>query len=146
MVQIIGIAAVLLVGLLLRPVYIFGLLETIATLAVIIIYCVANLALTAYIRREHAAHFNIWHHVVSPWIGTLALLPVLFVTMYPEPEWPYNIAPYFLLVSLMAGFGYMQWLESRRPGALLRGATMLVGSRSTSEGDVDWDKSIAPPS
>ena len=95
-------------------------------------------------RREHPAHFNIWHHVVSPWIGTLALLPVLFVTMYPEPEWPYNIAPYFLVVSLIAGFGYMQWLESRHPGALLRGATMLVGSRSTSEGDVDWDKPIAP--
>ncbi len=64
--------------------------------------------------------------------------------MYPEPEWPYNIAPYFLVVSLIAGFGYMQWLESRHPGALLRGATMLVGSRSTSEGDVDWDKPIAP--
>ena len=110
----------------------------------IIIYCVANLALTAYIRREHPENFNIWHHVVSPWIGTLALLPVLFVTMYPEPEWPYNIAPYFLVVSLIAGFGYMQWLESRHPGALLRGATMLVGSRSTSEGDVDWDKPIAP--
>jgi amino acid transporter len=143
MVQIVGIAAVLLVGLLLRPVYIVGLLETIATLAVIIIYCVANLALTAYIRREHPAHFNIWHHVVSPWIGTLALLPVLFVTMYPEPEWPYKIAPYFLVVSLV-GFVYMQRLESRHPGALLRGATMLVGSRSTSEGDVDWDKPIAP--
>jgi hypothetical protein len=45
---------------------------------------------------------------------------------------------------LIAGFGYMQWLESRHPGALLRGATMLVGSRSTQEGDVDWDKPIAP--
>jgi amino acid transporter len=144
MVQIVGIAAVLLVGLLLRPVYIFGLLETIATLAVIIIYCVANLALTAYIRREHPENFNIWHHMVSPWIGTLALLPVLFVTMYPEPEWPYNIAPYFLVVSLIAGFVYMRRLESRHPGALQRGATMLVGSRSTSEGDVDWDKPIAP--
>jgi amino acid transporter len=144
MVQIGGIAAVLLVGLLLRPVYIFALLETIATLAVIIIYCVANLALTAYVRREHRENFNLWQHVVSPWIGTLALLPVLFVTMYPEPEWPYNIAPYFLVVSLIAGFGYMQWLESRRPGALQRGATMLVGSRSTPAGDVDWDKPIAP--
>jgi hypothetical protein len=111
---------------------------------VIIIYCVANLALTAYIRREHAAHFSIWRHVVSPWIGTLALLPVLFVTIYPEPEWPYNSAPYFLVVSLIAGFGYMHWIELRRPGALLRGATMLVGSRSTQEGDVHWDQPIAP--
>jgi amino acid transporter len=143
-VQIAGAVAVLLVGLLLRPVYIFGLLETIATLAVIVIYCVANLALTAYIRREHGDDFSIWHHLVSPWIGTLALLPVLFVTVYPVPEWPYNIAPYFLVASLIAGFAYMQWNETRHPGALRRGATMLIGSRSTVEGDVDWDQPIAP--
>jgi amino acid transporter len=143
-VQIIGIVAVLLVGVLLRPEYIFGLLETIATLAVIVIYIVANLALTSYIRREHRDNFSIWHHVVSPWIGTLALLPVLFVTVYPVPAWPYSIAPYFFVVSLIAGFAYMQWNEMRHPGALKRGATMLVGSRSTAEGDVDWDKPISP--
>jgi amino acid transporter len=50
--QIFGIVAILLVGLLLRPEYIFGFLETIATLAVIVLYCMANLALTSYIRRE----------------------------------------------------------------------------------------------
>jgi len=79
---------VLLVGWCCDPVYIFGLLETIATLAVIIIYCVANLALTA----TSAANTRKIQHLaprVSPWIGTLALLPVLFVTMYPpSPEWP----------------------------------------------------------
>ncbi len=144
MVQIVGIAAVLLIGLLLRPSYIFGLLETIATLAVIVIYCTANLALTSYMRREHPEDFNVWHHAVSPWLGTLALLPVLFVTVYPVPEWPYNITPYVFLAALVAGFIYMQRLESRKPGALRRGATMMVGSRNTAEGDVDWDKPIAP--
>src|SRR6204780_1577408 len=117
-VQIVGIVAVLLIGLLLRPAYIFGLLETIATLAVIVLYCMANLALTSYIRREHRDNFSVWHHVVSPWIGTLALVPVFFVTVYPMPPWPYNIAPFFFVGSLLAGFGYMQWLELRNPGAL----------------------------
>ncbi len=143
-VQIVGIVAVLLIGLLLQPVYIFGLLETIATLAVIVIYCTANLALTSYMRREHREDFSVWHHVVSPWIGTLALLPVLFVTIYPVPAWPYNITPYLFVAALIGGFVYMQRLESRKPGALRRGATMMVGSRSTAEGDVDWDKPIAP--
>ena len=59
--------------------------------------------------------FNVWHHVVSPWIGTLALLPVLFVTIYPVPAWPYNITPYLFLGALIAGFVYMQRLESRNP-------------------------------
>jgi amino acid transporter len=143
-VQIVGIVAVLLIGLLLQPSYIFGLLETVATLAVIGIYCTANLALTSYMRREHAEDFNVWYHVVSPWIGTLALLPVLFVTIYPVPAWPYNLVPYIFLAALMAGFIYMQRLESRSPGALRKGATMMVGSRSTAEGEVDWDQPTAP--
>ncbi len=138
-VQIAGIVSVLLVGLLLRPIYIFGLLETIATLAVIVIYCVANVALTAYIRKEHREDFSIWRHVVSPTLGTLALVPVFFVTIYPVPEWPYNIAPYCFLITLVAGFAYMLWNEYRHPGALRKGATMMVGSRSTSGGEVDWD-------
>jgi amino acid transporter len=141
--QISGLAAVLLVGLLLRPEDIFGFLGTIATLAVIVLYCMANLALTSYIRRELPNHFSIWRHAVIPWIGTLALLPVLFVTVYPVPGPPYNITPYLFLVALIAGFGYMHWRESRSPGALARGATMLVGSRLDPEGDVDWDPPAA---
>jgi amino acid transporter len=140
--QLSGIVAILLVGLLLEPADIFGFLGTIATLAVIILYVMANLALTAYIRREHAADFNIWRHGVLPWIGTLALLPVLFVTVYPRPPWPFNITPYIFIAALIVGFGYMLWRESRNPGALRRGATVLVGQSSDEQGDVNWD---APP-
>jgi amino acid transporter len=125
-VQIIGIASVLLVGLLLRPDYIFDFLGTIATLAVIILYAMANMALTLYMRWEQPAKFAVWQHVVVPWIATLALLPVLFVTVYPEPAWPYNMTPYLFVVSLVAGFAYMQWRESRNPESLRRGAVMLI--------------------
>ena len=143
--QLSGIVAILLVGLLLQPADIFGFLGTITTLAVIILYVMANLALTAYIRREHPAEFNLWRHGVLPWIGTLALLPVLWVTVYPVPAWPYNITPYIFIAALVVGFGYMQWREARNPGALRRGATVLVGARSDAEGDVDWDAPAAPP-
>jgi len=143
--QIVCMVSVLLVGFLLKPTYIFGMLETIATLAVIVLYCTANLALTAYIRREHPEDFSLWKHLVSPWVATLALLPVLFVTVFPVPDWPYNIAPYLFLATLAAGFGYMYWLEQRHPGALQRGATMMVGHPSDRQGDVDWDKPVLPP-
>jgi amino acid transporter len=139
--QMVGIGAVFLVGVLLAPEYIFGFLETISALAVIVLYCMANLALTSYMRRVHPDSFSFWKHLVVPWLATLALLPVLFVTIFPVPAWPYNIAPYLFLAALLVGYAYMQWRESRVPGALLRGATMLVGS-STTEGEVDWD---APP-
>ena len=144
-IQILGIVAAVLVGLLLRPVDILGFLGTIATLAVIILYSMANLALTSYIRREHPDDFSVWRHAVIPWIGTLALLPVLFVTIYPVPPWPYNITPYLFVVMLILGFGYMQWREMSHPGVLRRGATMLVGRRTDAEGDVDWDSPAVPP-
>jgi len=142
--QIIGIVAILLVGTLLAPDTIFGFLGTITTLAVIVLYIMANLALTAYIRREHASDFNFWRHGVLPWIGTLALLPVLWITVYPVPPWPYRITPYLFVAALIVGFGYMQWRERRNPGALKRGATALVGRPADAEGDVDWDAPAAP--
>jgi amino acid transporter len=144
--QIAGIIPVLLVGLLLRPADIFGFLGTIATLAVIILYSLANLALMSYVRRELPQQFSLWRHAVIPGIGTLALIPVLFVTVYPIPSWPYNITPYLFIIALVGGFGYMRWLESYRPGALRQGATMLVGSPFEGEGDVDWDSTAAASS
>src|SRR5580692_1150353 len=131
-------------GTLLAPDTIFGFLGTITTLAVIVLYIMANLALTAYIRREHPGAFNIWRHGVLPWVGTLALLPVLWVTVYPVPPWPYRITPYLFVAALLVGFGYMVWREKRNPGALQRGATMLVGKPADAEGDVDWDDATAP--
>jgi amino acid transporter len=136
-VQLSGFAAILLVGFLLQPDTIFGFLETIATLAVIILYAMANLALTSYMRREQQAKFTIWQHVVVPWIATLALIPVLFVTVYPKPAWPYSLTPYLFLAGLLAGFAYMQWRESRHPGALRRGAMMLIRTGGTPERDVE---------
>ena len=137
--QVCGLVPVLLVGLLLRPVDIFNFLGTIATLAAILLYAMANLALMAYVRRELPQQFSIWRHAVVPWMGTLALVPVFFVTVYPVPAWPYNITPYCFAAILMAGVGYMYWLASRDPEALRRGATTLVGSPLDEAGDVDWD-------
>jgi amino acid transporter len=142
-VQISGVVAILLVGLLLHPDTIFGFLETIATLAVIVLYAMANLALTRFMRREQRAEFTVWQHVVVPWIATLVLIPVLFVTVYPEPAWPYNLTPYLFLAGLVAGFGYMQWRESRNPGALRRGALMLIRTGAASEQDTGPDKPSA---
>jgi hypothetical protein len=47
--------------------------------------------------------------------------------------------PYIFIAALLIGGGYMIWLERRRPGALQRGATELVGKTTDKEGDVNWD-------
>jgi amino acid transporter len=130
--QIIGLASILLVGWWLRPDYIFSFLGTIATFAVVLIYVMANLSLTPYMRREQQAHFSGWRHVVVPWVATLVLMPVLFVTVYPFPPWPYSLTPFLFVLSLVAGFAYMQWREWRNPGTLRRGATMITSSSQAS--------------
>jgi len=141
--QICGLVPVLLVGELLRPGDIFGFLGTIATLAAIVLYAMANLALIAYVRRELPEQFSVWRHAAIPWMGTLALVPVFFVTVYPVPDWPINITPYLFAGLLLVGVAYMYWLLSHAPGALGRGATMLVGSPIDTAGDVDWDKTAS---
>ena len=60
-------------------------------------------------------------------------------TVYPVPAWPINLTPYVFIVVLLVGVGYMIWLERKRPGALQRGATKLVGRTTDAQGDVDWD-------
>jgi amino acid transporter len=152
--QLLGFGVVLVVGLLLKPENIFGLLGTISALAAIVLYCMANLALTSYMRREHRDRFTRWQHVAVPWIATLGLLPVMFITLYPVPDWPYNIAPYVFGLFLLLGFAYMQWLEVREPGALLRSAALLVGAdeaaielgkaRAASEQGTDSGLPLAP--
>lgn len=144
-IQLAGIVMVGLVGFLLRPDDIFGFLGTVETLAVIILYVMANVALTFYVWREHRKDFSIWQHAVNPWFGALALLPVLFVTIYPVPAWPLNLTPYLVVGAIALGIGYMQWIEARHPGTLARGATVLVGRRTDTAGDVDWDAPAAPP-
>jgi amino acid transporter len=137
--QVLGIIAILLVGLLLQPADIFGFLGTITTLAVIVLYIMANIALTAYILREHRDDYSVWKHLVVPLIGSLALLPVLWTTVLPVPPWPYNLTPYIFLGGLVVGLIYMLWRERANPGSLKRGATMLVGKTADAEGDVDWE-------
>ena len=132
-VQIACAIAILLVGFLLKPDTIFGFLETVATLAVIVLYVMSNLALTRYMRREQPSHFSIWQHGIVPWIATLCLLPVLFVTVYPQPAWPYNITPYIFVGSMLLGVVYMKWRESHDPGSLERAAAMLTPSGPVSE-------------
>ena len=110
------------------------------SLSLFFLFGLEYVALTSYIRRERPQQFSPWRHALVPWTGTLALVPVFFVTVYPVPDWPYNITPYLFALLMVTGIGYLQWLRSHDPSALRQGATMLVGTPLDEAGDVDWDK------
>ena len=67
------------------------------------------------------------------WGNWMTGAPVLFVTVYPQPAWPYNITPYIFVVAMFLGFIYMKWRESTNPGALDRAAAMITRAGDVAE-------------
>ena len=126
--QIFQIVSFLLVGIIFGASQIFGFLGTIATLAVIVLYILANFALTTFVLRERRADFSIWQHAVVPIIGTLLLLPVMFVTVWPIPAYPFNLTPYIFIGLMLIGFVAMLVLLARRPQALTQESSMLIST------------------
>lgn len=121
----------MLIGIFFGADQIFGFLGTIATLAVIILYVMANIAITVYVRREHPADFNVLRHVVVPLVGTLLLIPVLYVTVYPVPAYPINLTPYIFIGMMVVGFVVMLIIGARRPAALTQESTLLIRTVET---------------
>jgi amino acid transporter len=136
-VQIIaGMISVAIVGLLFGGINVFGFGGTIATLGVILLYFMANIALIAYIRRERPQDFKPWLHMVFPILGSLALLPAAFTTVWPIPAYPFWICFYVFIAWLLAGAVGLVWLLRRRPDALQRGtSTMVMKGAMDVEGD-----------
>ena len=73
----IGVSVVLTlaVGLWVGSADIYGFLGDIITVAIVIMYGLANISLFFYMRREQAEHFRWWRHALVPLVGTLLLLP-----------------------------------------------------------------------
>lgn len=116
--MIVTIVLTLGVGLAVGASQIYGFLGAIITVAIIVMYSLANFAITAYIRREHSEDFRLWRHGIIPALGTALLIPVLWTTFYPVPAFPFNLVPYVVVAWLIVGFLLMRRLESRAPDAM----------------------------
>jgi amino acid transporter len=116
--QLLQIACFLLVGMIFGADKIFLCLGTIVALAVIFLYVLSNVALTVFIRREHSTNFKAWRHGIVPLVGSLLLLPVTVVTVWPIPKYPLNLMPYVFVVLMIVGFTVMKVLEARQPELL----------------------------
>jgi len=122
--QLSQIACFLVVGVCFRADDIYEFLGTIAALAVIVVYILANVALTVFFRQRHAADFSIWRHGLVPALGTLFLLPVVFTTVWSVPDYPMCLTPYVFVALMVVGIVVMVVLQVRWPAALARGAAL----------------------
>lgn len=116
--QIVGIVSVGIVAAILGFGQIFAFLGTAVTVAVIVMYALANVALYAYVRRERPQDFNIWLHAIMPAAGTIMLAIVLYETITSSQAYPLNWAPWVVAVWLLIGVGVMFWVAARNPQAM----------------------------
>jgi amino acid transporter len=134
----IGVSALLVVavGLWVGSADTYGFLGDIITVAIVIMYGLANISLFFYMRREQAEHFRWWRHALIPLVGTLLLLPVIYVTFVPLPAYPFDLVPYIVVAWMLIGAGVMWWIEKRRSGS------MLAMNEAFQTMDADFDPTV----
>jgi amino acid transporter len=96
----------------LTPVDILGYFGSIATYGFIVAYLIVSLAAAGYLRRLGQLKPI---HLVPSLIGAIAMGTVLYYSVHPVPDYPYNIFPYVFLALLIPGMAAFLVLRSRRP-------------------------------
>jgi amino acid transporter len=108
----------------LTPVDILGYYGSIATYGFIVAYLVVSLAAAGYLRR--LGEFKPVHLIPSL-LGALAMGTVLYYSLHPVPDYPYNIFPYVFLGLLVPGMIAYFVLRRTRPEVAAAVGTLSDG-------------------
>ena len=108
----------------LTPIDILGYYGSIATYGFIVAYLVVSLAAAGYLRR--LGEFKPVHLVPSL-LGALAMATVLYYSLHPVPDYPYNIFPYVFLGLLVPGMIAYFVLRRIRPEVAAAVGTLSEG-------------------
>lgn len=130
-----GIALALVLGFALGgPLLAFALLGTVATLVIVCIYILTNLANIVFYMREHRDELNVVWNVIVPVLGILIFIPVLvasfgidffglgIVALAP----PASYAPWVVVAWLVIGVVLYFYLQSQSPAAIKETATTFI--------------------
>ena len=79
----------------------YGFTGAIGTVAIVVVYILANIALIRFFWRR--ADRNILTHIVIPVLGVLGLLYPLYAVSNPEQTYPYNLVSLIVLIWIIAG-------------------------------------------
>src|SRR3954467_2503658 len=118
----------------LTPVDILGYYGSIATYGFIVAYLVVSLAGPVSLRRLGVLKPI---HLVPSILGAAAMATVLYYSVHPVPDYPYNIFPYVFLGLLVPGMGAYLILRRRRPDVARAVGTLSEGLHPDSDHPVD---------
>jgi amino acid transporter len=86
----------------------------ILVLGVTVVYLMANLAVFMFYRGEHRDEFNIFLHVIFPFIGSAVLIYAVYASFFPTlPAAPYVYAPIIDGIWLIIGIALLFYLRAR---------------------------------
>jgi amino acid transporter len=118
----------------LTPVDILGYYGSIATYGFIVAYLIVSLAAAGYLRRLGVLKPI---HLVPSILGAGAMATVLYYSVHPVPDYPYNIFPYVFLGLLVPGMGAYLVLRKRRPDVARSVGTLSEGLHPESDHPID---------
>lgn len=84
---------------------VWKLMGAIMSIGLILVYALVSAALPFFFLRKHREEFSRVKHLLVPAICMLLLLLPLYGTLWPVPIFPYNLAPYVVVVWILIG-GY----------------------------------------
>jgi amino acid transporter len=102
---------------------VYGYTGSIGTIAVILVYGLANICLIKFYWGQ--PEFSVVRHLIAPVIGTAVLLYPLYEVAKPGQPFPYNNVAYVVLAWVIIGYGLYAYLKRKSPEKLAAlGATM----------------------
>ncbi len=90
----------------------FGVLGTMATFGFILGYLLISVAAPLYIKKQGELKKR---DILTGVLGSTAMLGAIVGSLYPVPDYPYNILPYIFLGYLVLGFIWFLSLKKRSP-------------------------------
>ncbi len=121
---VVGLVVSLWLGQKFGPLTAFGLIATIDTTIIILLYMLLNLSCLVYYLRERRGEFNLLLHAVVPVVGILAFVPAFFTALGIGKSvfkfvsvLPYPLNRSGLVVGIWFALGilYLGWLLARNP-------------------------------
>jgi amino acid transporter len=95
---------------------VYGWTGSIGTVAVVLVYMLANIALIKYFWKD--SERSVLRHVIIPLAGIAALAYPLYFVAKPGQAHPYSLVPYVVLAWIVLGFLAYFYLRSQGPDKL----------------------------
>lgn len=124
--MIVGVVFTLWPGAVYGPTIGFGLIGTIITIPILLVYMATCVSVPFYYRREHPDEFSVLRHVVLPIVPAVILIAPIVAQFVPAPVFPFNQAGPICAAWLVIGIVAVVIMSVRARDTLANSAQVFV--------------------